>query len=321
LVVINGAGATFPYPLYSKWFSEYRKVDPAAEINYQSIGSGGGIRQFLDGTIDFGATDAPMTPEQKAKAKGPVFHVPTALGAVVVTYNLAGVAEPLRLAPETLASIFLGKITQWNDPRLTALNPGVSLPAQPIALIHRSDASGTTAIFSEYLGQVSSEWRETVGVGPALKWPAGLGGKGNEGVTGLVRTTPGALGYVELVYARTNGLPMASLRNRAGRFVSPSEQSLKAAAEKAVARLGSNPVDELVVSIVDSEGQEAYPIASFTYLLVSGKMSGAKGKTLVAFLGWALGDGQKLAPPLHYAPLPEALIARVEARVRQIVVE
>jgi phosphate transport system substrate-binding protein len=302
--LINGAGATFPYPIYSKWFDEYRKAT-GVQINYQSIGSGGGIRQVLEGTVDFGASDGPMTDEQLAQAKVPILHFPTVLGAVVATYNVAGV-DSLRLSPETLAGIFLGKITTWNDPALAKDNPGVALPAQPIVPIHRSDGSGTTYVFVDYLSKVSPEWAKSVGRSTAVAWPVGLGGKGNEGVTGLVKQTPNAIGYVELVYAVQNKLPYAPIRNRSGAFVAATLESVTAAA----AASADNMPADFRVSITDAAAPDAYPIASFTWLLIPSSIADAsKGQAIVKFLDWMLGEGQTYTKPLGYAPLPAQVIA------------
>jgi phosphate transport system substrate-binding protein len=302
--LINGAGATFPYPIYSKWFDEFHKKHPEAEINYQSIGSGGGIRQVLEGTVDFGASDGPMTDEQLGQAKIPILHLPTVLGAVVATYNLPGV-EKLKLTPETLAGILLGRITAWNDPALAKENPTVKLPAVPIVPVHRSDGSGTSFVFTDYLSKVSPEWEKTVGRGTSVNWPVGIGGKGNEGVTGLVKQTPNAIGYVELVYALQNGLPYADVRNRAGRYVPPSLASVTAAAAAAAAKM---PAD-FRVSITDPASPDAYPISSFTWLLIPTRIADkTKGEIIKQFLGWMLSDGQAMATPLNYAPLPPAVI-------------
>lgn len=316
-VTINGAGATFPYPLYSKWFSEYGKVKPGAEINYQSIGSGAGIKQFLDGTIDFGASDAPMTDEQIAKAKQGVVHVPTALGAVIVTYNLGGATPALQFSGQTIANIFLGKITKWDDAAIAKDNPGVKLPGLAILVAHRSDGSGTTAVFTDYLSKVSADWKSVVGAGTAVKWPAGLGGKGNEGVTGLIKQTPGALGYVELIYAEKNQLPVAKIKNASGAFVSASVQSVTQAGEGAIKTM---PAD-FRVSITNAPGKAAYPIASYTYLLLPKKMPAAKGKVMIDFLGWALNQGQALTGTLSYSPLPKALLPKVRAKVAEVKAE
>jgi phosphate transport system substrate-binding protein len=312
-LLVNGAGATFPFPLYSKWFSEYNKLHPEQRFNYQSIGSGGGIQQITNGTVDFGASDAPMTDEELARAPH-VVHIPTVLGAVVVTYNAP--IPSLRLTPEALAGIFLGRIQRWDDAALAAANPGVKLPSSPIAVVHRSDGSGTTSIFTDYLAKVSPEWKEKVGAGKSVKWPAGLGAKGNEGVTGLVKQTPGAVGYVELAYAKQNKLSMAELRNRDGAFVKPTIESTSAAAA------GVSVPDDFRVSITDAKGKDAYPMASFTYLLVPrDQKDAAKGTALLRFLAWAVRDGQQLAGPLDYAPLPSAVVEKVTAKLRTLTVQ
>lgn len=314
--LINGAGATFPYPIYSKWFDEFHKKHPEAEINYQSIGSGGGIRQVLEGTVDFGASDGPMTDEQLAQAKTPILHLPTVLGAVVATYNLPGV-QKLKLTPEALAGIFLGKITAWNDPALVKENPGVSLPAVPIVPIHRSDGSGTSFVFSDYLAKVSPEWEKTVGRGTSVNWPVGIGGKGNEGVTGLVKQTPNSIGYVELVYALQNNLAYADVRNRAGRYVPPSLASVTAAAAAAAAKMP----EDFRVSITDPTSPDAYPISSFTWLLIPSRIADkTKGDIMKQFLGWMLSDGQAMTTPLNYAPLPPSVIEMERRAIDQIVV-
>lgn len=314
VISVNGAGATFPYPLYSKWFSEYRKVDPGVEINYQSIGSGGGVRQLLEKTIDFGASDAPMKDEQLAKAASPIYHFPTVLGAVTLTYNLPGVTADIRLTPELVADLFLGKIYYWNDAKIAAVNPGVALPDVPVMIIHRSDGSGTTAVFTDYLSKVSPEWKAKVGSGTAVKWPIGLGGKGNEGVTGFLKNSPGAIGFVELLYAETNHLQVALLKNAAGNFVKPSVAAVTEAAAGAM----KNIPKDFRVSITNSAGPTAYPIASFTYLLLYKKSPPKKSAKLKDFLGWALGDGQKFAESLFYAPLPVELARRARAQIQEI---
>lgn len=314
-VFINGAGATFPYPIYSKWFSQYRSVDPSVTINYQSIGSGGGIRQLLDRTVDFGASDAPMKDSEMQKAEVPILHIPTVLGAVAVSYNLPEVKKELRLSPDVVADIFLGKIRKWNDPRLAKENPGVNLPDQHILVAHRSDGSGTTSVFTDYLAKVSPEWAKKVGAGKAVKWPVGIGGKGNEGVAGLIKQSPGTIGYIEQVYAETNRLPVAAIRNAEGAYVKPSAASASAAADGA---LKSMPADYRV-SITDARGNKnAYPIAAFTYLLVYQQMPKEKGAKLVKFLEWAMGPGQKMAEPLSYAPLPKSLVAKVKKTIATI---
>lgn len=313
-LLINGAGATFPYPLYSKWFDVYAKIERGAQFNYQSIGSGGGIRQILARTVDFGATDAPVPDELLKKAPGTLLHIPTVLGAVVATYNLPGNPK-LRFTPDVLADIFLGKITKWTDSRLQQLNPDAKLPDRPIVVVHRSDGSGTTAIWVDYLAKVSREWEQKVGRGTSVNWPVGLGGKGNEGVAGLVKQTPSALGYVELAYAVTNSLPGAAIRNRAGRFVDATLESTSAAAAGAAREMPS----DFRVSLTDAPGENAYPVASFTWLLVYQEQPDeAKGAALVRFLWWAIHEGQKYASELLYAPLPAPVVKRVEARVKEI---
>jgi len=312
-LLVNGAGATFPFPLYSKWFSEYARLNPGIHFNYQSIGSGGGIQQFTAGTVDFGASDAPLTDEQIAKAPD-VVHIPTVLGAVVVTYN--GPMSSLRLTPQVLADIYLGKITRWNDPALAKVNPGVSLPDTAIAVMHRSDGSGTTFVFTNYLSKVSTEWKQRVGNSTSVKWPVGLGGKGNEGVTGLVKQTPGSIGYVELAYATQNKLPVAELQNRDGQFVKPTLASTSEAAA------GVEMPADYRVSITDAAGKGAWPIASFTYLLVHRDAKDrAKGEAIVKFLWWAIHHGQTFAAPLDYAPLPKAVVAKVEATIKGLTVQ
>ena len=315
-VLVNGAGATFPYPIYSKWFDEFHKRNPDVQINYQSIGSGGGIRQVTDGTVDFGASDGPMTEEQLAATKVPILHLPTVLGAVVPTFNLAGV-ETLRFTPEILAGIFLGKITRWDDAAIVQANPGVKLPAQAIVPVHRSDGSGTTYVFTDYLTKVSPEWASTAGKGTAVNWPVGIGGKGNEGVTGLVKQTPNTIGYVELVYAVQNKLPVCAVRNRSGRFVEASLDSITAAAASAA----SNMPADFRVSITDAAAADAYPIASFTWLLVPTRIADAeKGAAIKKFLEWMLSDGQSFAAPLNYAPLPLAVVTRERQALSKIAV-
>ena len=311
-LLINGAGATFPFPLYSKWFAEYNKLHPALQFNYQSIGSGGGVKQITEKTVDFGASDAPMSDAEQAKAPG-IIHVPTVLGAVAIVSN--GAPDGIKLTPEIVSEIFLGKITRWNDPKILAINPG-KLPELAITVAHRSDGSGTTAVFTDYLGKVSPAWKSGVGVGKSVKWPVGLGGKGNEGVTGIVKSTPGAIGYVELAYAKQNKLPMAVLQNADGQFVKPTIEATSAAAA------GVEMPADFRVSITNAKGKEAYPISAFTYILVYKDQTDAqKGKALVEFLWWAIHDGQKMAPALDYAPLPKAVEARVEAELKSIKVD
>lgn len=312
-VALNGAGATFPYPIYSKWISEYHKVT-GTQVNYQSIGSGGGVRQFIAGTVDFGASDAPMTEEEMKRAGGEILHIPTVMGAVAVSYNLPGVFE-LRLDPDVLADIFLGKIKKWNDGAIAELNPGTNLPNKKILVAHRSDGSGTTHIFSSYLAKVSSAWASQVGAGKALSWPAGVGGKGNEGVTGVIKVNQGAIGYIELSYAITNKLPVVALKNRAGKFVKPTIASTSAAAAGALKKM---PKD-FRADITNATGADSYPISGFTWLLVHKEQKDAvKGKALVDFLRWSLKDGQKYAEPLLYSPLPENLRDKVMDAVNSI---
>ena len=302
---INGAGATFPYPIYSKWFAEYNKLHPNVRINYQSQGSGAGIRQLTSRTVFFGASDQPMKEEQMKSAPGPILHFPTVLGAVVPIYNVPGVSQPLKFTGPILADIVLGKVTKWNDPALAKHNPGINLPASNITFVHRSDGSGTTFIWADYLGKVSPEFKSRVGVDSSLRWPTGVGGKGNEGVAGMVSQTPGSIGYVELIYARQNKIAYGSVQNSAGTFVTPSVDTVTAAAEAAAAQM---PAD-FRVSITNPPGQAAYPIASFTWLLIYEEPSDkALGKVMVDFIRWALTDGQKHARELGYAPLPANVV-------------
>ena len=317
VLVLNGAGATFPYPIYSKWFSVFHKLDAQVEINYQSIGSGGGIRQLLDRTVDFGASDAPMSDEELAKSQTPIIHIPTVLGAVVATYNVPGVEKSINLSSEVLADIFLGKITKWDDAKIVKDNAGTQFPASPILVVYRSDGSGTTSVFTDYLAKASPEWKSKVGAGKSVKWPSGLGGKGNEGVSGQVKQTPGAIGYVELIYAEQNKMSVAKIKNKAGQFIAPSSKSVTAAAN---ASLKSIPKD-FRVSIADADGKDSYPISSFTYLLIYSKMEAKKGKALAKFVDWAMADGQKMAESMSYAPLPKSLITQVNARMKDLKTE
>ncbi|HEY7956108.1 MAG TPA: phosphate ABC transporter substrate-binding protein PstS [Polyangia bacterium] len=312
-LLINGAGATFPFPLYSKWFSQYNKLRPEQRFNYQSIGSGAGIKQITERTVDFGASDAPLTDPQLARAPG-LLHVPTVLGAIAITYR--DLPDGLRLTGPVLADIYLGKITRWSDPRITQLNPGAHLPDSAITVIHRSDGSGTTAVFTDYLSKVSPEWKQRVGSRTSVRWPAGLGGKGNEGVTGLVKSMPGAIGYVELAYANQNRLPRALLQNAGGKFVAPTIAGTSAAAA------GVTMPADFRISITNAPGASAYPIAAFTYLLVyRDQTDAAKGEAIAHFLWWAIHDGQKLAAPLDYAPLPAPIVSKVEAELRTLRVQ
>jgi phosphate transport system substrate-binding protein len=305
---LNGAGATFPAPLYSRWISEFEKKSPEIKLNYQPIGSGGGIKQFIDGTVDFAGTDAPMTDEQIAKINGNVIHIPTALGAVVLTYNIPNIGKPLSLTPDALCGIALGKITSWNDRRLTTLNPGTNLPSAPLTFVHRSDGSGTSAIFTDYLSKVCPEWKEKVGSGTSVNWPAGLGSKGNDGVSGLVKQTPNSIGYVELVFAEKNGLPFASLKNKAGKMVLPSTSAVT----EAFAGNAKNLPNDFRISITNADGAGSYPISGVTYLLIRKSIPSNVGTPLLKFVRWGLKDGQKIAPTLSYGAIPSDVIAKVE---------
>jgi phosphate transport system substrate-binding protein len=310
---LNGAGATFPYPIYSKWFSEYSASHPGVQINYQSLGSGAGIRQVTAGTVDFGASDGPMTDEQLAASKVKIQHVPTVLGAVVPIYNLQGVAGGLKLAPDVLADIYLGKITNWNDARIAKENPGAKLPSTEIFVVHRSDGSGTTYIFTDYLSKVSADWKNGPGKGTSPSWPRGIGAKGNENVAGLVRQTPGAIGYVELIYALQNKIETGVVRNAAGVYVPATIESVSAAA----ASVKQLPADYRV-SITNAPGKDAYPISSFTWLLIPNPAPDAtKGKVLKDFLTWML-EHESEAAALSYAPLPDAVVTKVKATIGQL---
>jgi phosphate transport system substrate-binding protein len=312
---INGAGATFPYPIYSKWFAEYTKVKPNVQINYQSIGSGGGIRQLTNQTVFFGATDGPMTDEQLQTAPGKILHFPTVLGADVPVYNIPNVSVELKFTGPVLADIFLGKITKWNDPAITKLNPGVTLPGSDITVVHRSDGSGTTYIWVDYLAKVSADWKKKVGVATSVNWPTGIGGKGNEGVAGLVTQSPGSIGYVELIYALQNKIKYGSVQNMAGEFVTANEQSVTAAAAEAAAKM---PAD-FRVSITNAEGKGVYPISSFTWLLLyENPKDKAQAKVMMEFMTWALTEGQKFAGQLGYAPLPDAVVKLEMAALQKL---
>ncbi|MGA8509963.1 MAG: phosphate ABC transporter substrate-binding protein PstS [Candidatus Sulfotelmatobacter sp.] len=311
---LNGAGATFPYPMYSKWFSEYHKLHPEIQINYQSIGSGGGIRQVINGTVDFGASDGPMTDDMLKEAKTKILHMPTVLGADVPAYNIPGVTAELKFTPDALAGIFLGKITKWNDKAITSANPGVNLPDKDIIVVHRSDGSGTTYIWTDYLSKISPEWQSQVGTGTSVKWPIGLGGKGNEGVAGSIRQLQGSIGYVELIYAVQNHITYGSVRNTAGNFVKASLDSVTAAAASAP----KMPAD-FRVSITNAPGKDAYPISSFTWLLIPAQSKdAAKGKILADFLNWMVTDGQKMTAALSYAPLPEGVVQKEKDAIKQV---
>ena len=313
-VTLTGAGATFPYPLYTRWIADYTKTTPGLQINYQSIGSGGGIRQITERTVDFGATDAPMSEEQLAKAPG-MLHIPTCLGAVVLIYNLDGVKSGLKITPEAATGIFLGKIKDWDDPLIAKENADVKLPHKAIASVHRSDGSGTTKIFVDYLTAVSADWKNGPGSGTSVSWPSGLGAKGNEGISGQVSSTPGAIGYVELVYAAQNKLSYASMKNAAGKFVMPTLESVTAAGASALAKMP----EDLRVSIVNAGGDAAYPISGFTYMLLFKEQKDAvKGKALVSFLAWSLHEGQKATQALNYAPLPDELVKKADAKLHLV---
>jgi len=308
---LNGAGATFPYPIYSKWFSEYHTLHPDIQINYQSIGSGGGIRQVQAGTVDFGASDGPMTDEQIAQAKVKVLHVPTVLGAVVPAYNVPGISADLKFTPDVLADIYLGKIAQWSDPRIAKVNPGVKFPDQSITVVHRSDGSGTTYIFTDYLSKVSSDWKNMVGKGTSVKWPVGIGGKGNEGVAGTVRQLPGSIGYIELIYALQNKIPFGAVENSSHNFIKASLQSTTLAAQ------GVKMPADFRVSITNPAGKEAYPIASFTWLLIpTNPVDANKGKILKDFLFWMIDKGQTMVEALSYAPLPSDVVQKEKAAIQ-----
>jgi len=311
---LNGAGATFPYPIYSKWFSEYGKTHSSVQINYQSIGSGGGIRQVTAGTVDFGASDMPMTDKQLQEAKFKILNIPTVLGADVPAYNIPGVSGEVKFTPEALAGIFMGRISKWNDKAITSVNPGVNFPDANIILVHRSDGSGTTFIWTDYLSKVSPEWKSQVGADTSVKWPIGMGGKGNEGVAGLIRQLSGSIGYVELIYAVQNNIPYGSVRNSSGNFVKASLAGVTAAAASAP----KMPPD-FRVSITNAPGKDAYPISSFTWLLIPEQSKDpAKGKILNDFLNWMVTDGQKMTTALSYAPLPDNVVAEVKEAIKQV---
>ncbi len=314
-IKIQGAGATFPNPLYQKWFTEYNKAHANVKFDYSSLGSGAGINQISSRTVDFGGSDAPMKDAQLKAAPGEILHIPTVLGAVVITYNLPSVTTDLKLTPEAVAGIFLGKITKWNDPAITSQNAGVSLPDAAITVVHRSDGSGTSFVFTDYLSKISPEWKDKVGADTSVQWPAGGGEKGNEGVTGRVKGTPNSIGYVELIYAEENKLPVAPIRNPAGRFVRPSLDSTTAAA----ASVSGQMPDDLRVSITNAPGDDAYPIASFTYLLVyKEQQDEQKGKQLVDFMWWAIHDGEQMAKDKLFAPLPNEVVKKAEAKIQSI---
>jgi phosphate transport system substrate-binding protein len=311
---LTGAGATFPYPLYTKWISEIGKARPGLRINYQSIGSGGGIRQITERTVDFGASDAPMSDEQLAKAQG-LLHIPTCLGAVVLTYNLEGVPSGLKMTPDAVAGIFLGTVKEWTDPLIAKENPGVKLPKKTIASVHRSDGSGTTRIFTDWLSAASADWKKGPGAGTSVSFPSGLGAKGNEGVAGQVSSTPGAIGYIELAFAQQNHLSYASVKNAAGAFVTPSPASITLAGAGAAAKMP----EDMRSSAVSAQGEGAYPIFGFTYILLYSKQTdAARGKALVDFLTWSIHEGQAFTEPLSYAPLPSSLVPKIDAKLAMV---
>lgn len=319
---LNGAGATFPYPLYSKWFNEYAKLNKDAKINYQSIGSGGGVKQITEGTVDFGASDSPMSTEEIEKANqknnNSIIHIPTVIGSVVLTYNVPGIAKEIKLTPDAIVGIFMGTIKKWNDPKITKENPDLTLPDKDIIVCYRTDGSGTTYVFADFLGKVSEDWKTKVGVAKDVRFPVGQGGKGNEGVTGLVKQLEYSIGYVELVYALQNKLQYAYVKNADGEFVKPSLEALSKAAEQSVNEMP----DDLRQSITNAKGKESYPISSYTYLLVYEKQKDQfKGKTLKEFLNWALTQGESFASELGYAPLPKVVIEKALQKVNKITVQ
>jgi phosphate transport system substrate-binding protein len=314
-VLLNAAGATFPYPIYSKWFDQYHQAHPNVQINYQSIGSGGGISQLTDRTVDFGASDGPMTDDQLKKASVPILHFPTVLGAAIPTYNLKGVQGELNFTPEALSGIFLGKVTKWNDPAIASANPGMKLPGDDVVVVHRSDGSGTSYIWTDYLSKVSPDWQQKVGKATSVNWPVGLGGKGNEGVSALIEQTPGSIGYVELIYAIQNHMSYGKVKNSSGVFVKADLASVSAAA----AAVAKNMPDDFRVSITNPEGKDAYPIASFTWLLIPAKFSDpAKRDVVKDFLKWMLTDGQNDCEALAYAKLPKEVVAKEMKAIAQI---
>ena len=314
-VALNGAGSTFIYPVMSRWSSEYQHVAPNVQVNYQSIGSGGGIRQLIAHTVQFGCTDGPMTDDQLKEAKSPVVHVPLVMGAVVPTYNLPALPHAIRFTPDALAGIYLGDVKTWNDPKIASVNPDLTLPATPIVVVHRSDGSGTTYVWTDYLSKVSPDWKSKVGVATSVNWPTGLGGRGNEGVAGTVRQTPGAIGYVELTYAIQNKMPAGEVKNRAGNFVTANVDAVTAAAAGAVTTLP----EDLRYSITDAPGDKAWPISGTTWAVLYKDMpAGPERTAVVSFLRWAIHDGQKFSGPLDYAQLPPELVARAEAKLDQV---
>ncbi|MCY7345392.1 MAG: phosphate ABC transporter substrate-binding protein PstS [Pyrinomonadaceae bacterium] len=314
-VKIQGAGSSFINPLMQKWVSEYGNINPNIRIDYQSIGSGGGVKQTRDRTIQFGATDVAIKDEDMKSADGEIVHIPVILGAVVLTYNLAGVEKPLRFSPDVIADIFLGKINRWDDARIQAENPEANLPSADLTVVHRSDGSGTSAVFTSYLSKVSPEWKEKVGEGTSPSFPVGLGGKGNEGVTGQIKQTPNTIGYVELAYAVKNKLPVAEIKNRAGQYIVPNFETVTNAAKESLA----DTPEDLRVSITDAAGANAYPIASYVYVVIYKELPDEKnGKAIVDFLLWGINDGQSFAQPLYYSPLPQEMVKRATAKINSI---
>jgi phosphate transport system substrate-binding protein len=312
-VLVNGAGSTFMYPALTKWFEVYSSIDPTVQFNYQAIGSGAGIKQITAKTVDFGGTDGPMTEDQMTQAPGRIYHIPMLMGAEAIAYNIPGVDSGLKLTPDVIAGIYLGEITQWNDPKITAQNPGINLPSSSIVVAHRSDGSGTTFIFTDYLSSVSGEWKGRVGKGTSVNWPVGLGGKGNQGVSGILRQSPGSIGYVELAYAKENNLAYAVVQNQSGNFVEPTVDSTSAAAS------GVRIPDDFRVSIVNSPNPQAYPIAGFSWMLIYKDMDDPiKGKAIVNFAKWATTDGQKYSQDLYYAPLPSDLVDRIQKKLDMV---
>ncbi len=317
-VTLNGAGATFPYPLLSKWSSEYNKINPNIQINYQSVGSGAGIQQITAKTVNFGATDAPLTETEFSNVSG-ILQIPETIGAVVVAYNLPGIQKGVKLSGDVVADIFLGKIKKWNDPRITSPNPDIQFPDKEIIVAHRSDGSGTTFVFTDYLSAVSPDWKSKVGKGKSVNWPVGLGGKGNEGVSGLLSQNPYSIGYVELAFAKLQNIPYAYIKNKAGKFIEPTLETTASAAAGAVPNLPAGDASWSSVSIVDAPGDNSYPIGSFTYLLVyKDQADNTKGKALAEFLWWAVHDGQKYSPDLLYVPLPDEVVSINEKTIRLI---
>ncbi len=315
-ITLNGAGATFPYPLISKWSSEYNKINPNIQINYQSVGSGAGIKQITAKTVDFGASDAPLTEQEYSNVSG-ILQIPESIGAVVIAYNLPGIQQGVNLSGDVIADIFLGKITKWNDPRIVSLNPGIQFPAKDIIVAHRSDGSGTTFVFTDYLSVISPDWKSKVGKGKSVNWPVGLGGKGNEGVSGLLSQNPYAIGYIELAYAKLNSIPYAYIKNKAGKFIEPTLETTANAAASAVPTLPAGDASWSSVSIVDAAGDNSYPIGSFTYLLVyKDQADPTKGKTLAEFLWWVVHDGQKYSSDLLYVPLPKEVVSQDEKTIK-----